>query len=343
MAHGNCSPAFSGAPKGGCAINTPAISVIIPVYNAEKYLLRCLDSIAGQTFGDFEALCVDDGSTDASADILDAYARKDSRFKILHQPNGGPGSARNLGLEHAAGEWLAFADADDVLHPKMYEILAGAAEEKGAHCVYCLYKEFDADGEALFDEPDPQTAPLLKECPEGILALEIPEVVLWNKLIRRSAAKDLRFPPQLKYSEDYYFTVMLYTRIHQVAFIDAALYGYAQSAGSLMRSEKRLKIMTDALTSMDMMYEGTKGYGLERLHARIADEMMHYILSFRFQTENTENEKAITQKAKDIFRRYITPYLADKNIPLKTKIQVTGCYLVPPVYARYRKALDPTL
>lgn len=324
-------------------MDTPAISVIIPVYNAEKYLARCLDSVARQTFADFEALCVDDGSTDASANILDKYARIDSRFKVFHQPNGGPGSARNLGLEHAAGEWLAFADADDVLHPKMYEILAGAAETTGADLAYCQYKEFDADAEVIFDAPVSQTAPLLKECPEGILALEIPEVVLWNKLIRRSAARGLRFPLQLKYSEDYYFTVMIYAGIQKVAYVDAALYGYAQSPGSLMRSEKRLKIMTDALTSLEMMYEGTNGPGLERLHAKIADEIMHYILSYRFQTKSTENEEAIAQKARDMFLRYISRYLADKNIPMKTKIQVTGCYLIPPVYARYRKALDPTL
>lgn len=324
-------------------MKTPAISVIIPVYNAEKYLSRCLDSIARQTFGDFEALCIDDGSTDATAGILDAYALKDKRFKVFHQTNGGPGSARNLGLGHAAGEWLAFADADDVLHPEMYEILAAAADTTGADCVYCLYREFEADGEVHFDQPVAQTAPCLEESPDGILALEIPEVVLWNKLIRRDAARGLRFPPQLMYSEDYYFTVMLYARIQKVAFVGAALYGYAQGPGSLMRSEKRLRIMTDALTSLELMYDGTQGAGLERLHARIADEMMHYILSYRFQTKNTDNETVIAQKAKAVFRRYLPAYLANKHIPWKTKIQVTGCFIVPPVYAFYRKALDPTL
>lgn len=92
---------------------TPQISVIVPIYNTEKWLRRCLESILAQTFTDFELLLIDDGSTDSSGAICDKYAEKDSRIRIFHKPNGGVSSARNLGLDNARGEWITFVDSDD--------------------------------------------------------------------------------------------------------------------------------------------------------------------------------------------------------------------------------------
>lgn len=96
---------------------TPKISVIVPVYNAEKSLCRCIDSILTQTYQDFELLLIDDGSKDSSGTICDSYAAKDSRIKVFHKPNGGVSSARNLGIDNAQGEWLTFVDADDWVYP----------------------------------------------------------------------------------------------------------------------------------------------------------------------------------------------------------------------------------
>ena len=92
---------------------TPLISVIVPIYKAEKYLHRCVDSLLAQTFQDFEVLLVDDGSPDRSGEICDEYAKKDSRVRVFHKENGGVGSARNLGLKASKGEWIAFLDSDD--------------------------------------------------------------------------------------------------------------------------------------------------------------------------------------------------------------------------------------
>ena len=89
------------------------ISVIVPVYNAEKYLCRCIDSILAQTYKDFELLLIDDGSKDSSGAICDEYAAKDSRVRVFHKENGGVGFARNVGLDHAQGDWVTFVDSDD--------------------------------------------------------------------------------------------------------------------------------------------------------------------------------------------------------------------------------------
>ena len=101
--------------------DSPHISVIVPVYNTEKYLSRCLDSICGQTYRNLEILCVNDGSTDGSAAILDAYAAKDPRIRIFNQPNAGLAAARNTGLQQAKGKWITGVDSDDYLEPDAYE------------------------------------------------------------------------------------------------------------------------------------------------------------------------------------------------------------------------------
>lgn len=119
----------------------PAISMIVPVYNTELYLHRCIDSILSQTFTDFELLLIDDGSTDRSGEICDEYAGKDKRVRVFHKENGGVSSARNLGLDEARGEWIAFVDSDDWVSTKLLEFLFSEAE-KGKHdLVFCNYAE----------------------------------------------------------------------------------------------------------------------------------------------------------------------------------------------------------
>ena len=98
-------------------MTTPLISVIVPIYNVEEYLSGCLESILSQNFSDFEIICIDDGSTDESGSILEMYASKDSRIRTVHQENKGLSSARNVGLDMARGEYIAFCDSDDYYHP----------------------------------------------------------------------------------------------------------------------------------------------------------------------------------------------------------------------------------
>ena len=102
---------------------SPTISVIIPVYNTEMYLRRCIDSVLAQTYQDFELLLIDDGSKDSSGAICDEYAAKDARVRVFHKENGGVSSARNLGLDNARGEWVTFVDSDDYIEKKLSQVL----------------------------------------------------------------------------------------------------------------------------------------------------------------------------------------------------------------------------
>ena len=123
--------------------NQPKVSVIIPVYNAEKYLRECLDSVVNQTLREIEIICVDDGSTDASLEILEEYAAKDNRVKVLRQQNQYAGVARNNGMAAASGEYYMFLDADDFFEPELLEELYTKAAELRADVCLCGADKFD--------------------------------------------------------------------------------------------------------------------------------------------------------------------------------------------------------
>lgn len=114
---------------------SPVISIIVPVYKADKFLKRCVDSILAQTFTDFECILIDDGSPDSSPAICDEYAKKDPRVKVIHQKNGGVSAARNAGLDAALGEWIGFVDSDDWIEKDTYEVALNAAVEQNADIV----------------------------------------------------------------------------------------------------------------------------------------------------------------------------------------------------------------
>lgn len=128
----------------------PQVSIIIPIYNAEKYLRECIDSILAQTLYDIEVILVDDGSNDTSPVICDEYVSMDNRVKVIHKPNGRASSARNAGIRVATGEYIAFVDADDWVSPEMYKTML----ESGADVCLCDYVRFQADKEYPFTQPN---------------------------------------------------------------------------------------------------------------------------------------------------------------------------------------------
>ena len=129
----------------------PKVSIIIPVYNVEKYLKECLDSVVNQTLTDLEIVCVNDGSTDASGQMLDAYAAKDKRFKVIHKENGGYGKAMNVGFDQATGEYIGIVEPDDYIAPDMYESLYQKAVENQVDFIKADFNRFiDQDGKRVF-------------------------------------------------------------------------------------------------------------------------------------------------------------------------------------------------
>ena len=205
----------------------PKISVIVPVYNTARYLARCLDSIAAQTFPDWECICVDDGSTDESGAMLDAYARRDARFRVIHQENGGVSRARNAGLDAARGEWIAFVDSDDWIEPETYELAWNAAQTHGADLVQWDYSS-DGAGKSI-------TGLAL---PEGYFAVPRDATYfcpsMWHKFVlrKRICANRLRFPEDIRLSEDRLFALQCYIAAERCFHLDRCLYHYVMNQES---------------------------------------------------------------------------------------------------------------
>ena len=135
------------------------ISVILPVYNMEAYVERCVESLCRQTYRNLEIILVDDGSTDHSGAICDALAKADSRIRAFHKANGGVSSARNWGLQHARGDYIGFCDPDDAVHRDMYRLLFEALEETNSQCAVCSFAVFSDAAVISLGEPLPEEAP----------------------------------------------------------------------------------------------------------------------------------------------------------------------------------------
>ncbi len=179
----------------------PKISVIVPVYNAEKYLHRCIDSILSQTFTDFELLLIDDGSKDKSGTICDEYAEKDSRVKVFHKKNGGVSSARNLGLDNAKGEWICFVDSDDYIESGFLQSFEGNLD---SDLVVGNMVSLSHQGVFGILSPGIDSGFHTKDVFSLILALQAFRVP-WGKMFRKDCIGKLRFNVQLKIGEDNHF------------------------------------------------------------------------------------------------------------------------------------------
>lgn len=219
--------------------NGPLISVIVPVYDVEKYLSKCLDSLLAQTWRNLEIIVVNDGSPDGSWDIMQDYAARDSRIRLRRQKNGGLSAARNAGLELARGEWIGFMDSDDYAAPEMYERLYRAAAEQGAQMAVCSFTYVTPDG-----KPIPRTSPITKnEVLSGMQMMERlagPQnwyyITAWNRLYQKKLFDAVRFPVG-KLHEDEYTAHLFYWQCERVAIVKEAMYYYVQQDGSIMHTE----------------------------------------------------------------------------------------------------------
>lgn len=215
------------------------ISVIIPIYNTEKFLKRSLDSVMNQSYRNLEVIMVDDGSTDKSAEICKEYAAKDPRFLYFYEENSGPSAARNLGLEKCTGNYIAFLDPDDYLHVDMYAKLIHALQETHAGMAICDFRVVYGD-EPYDAEPEYKTQILNRREAQAIY-FDDPHsatvaTVVWNKLIPASVMKKFRFPVDRMVAEDESVTYKLLYSFSQIVYVNAPYYNYFIFDGSIMNS-----------------------------------------------------------------------------------------------------------
>jgi CDP-glycerol glycerophosphotransferase len=248
---------------------SPRLSIVVPVYDVERYLSECLDSILGQDFTDFELIVVDDRSPDGCADILRDYEQRDDRVRVLSlEQNVGLGYARNAGLEIARGDYIWFIDSDDLLRPGTMAKVMDRAEATGAEVVMFSWVRFYEDA----TEKVGTNTEILAKAPEIFTASECPQIlkvlqVAWNKIIRRELLErtNLRFPTG--YYEDTAFTYPLLASARSITTLPIVVVGYRQRASGAItatRSGRHFEVLGQWAQAMTKMAELNSGNQLLR-------------------------------------------------------------------------------
>ena len=281
------------------------VSIIVPVYQVEKYIRQCVDSILAQTFTDFELILVDDGSKDQSGKICDEYARMDTRVKVIHKENGGAADTRNRGVNQAVGNYVMFVDSDDYLAPTMLECLYRNILNENADIAACNY--------LYFFENDRKKDFATNVQSEVLTGTEIFYyrknernygfwTVVWNKLMKRETVGKVRFRSG-KYYEDEFWANEIYQMDIKIVTIPECLYYYRQHENSTMRQKK----IARSLDLIEAYQERIYIYLQEQKYSRQAYKVLVYSLehleeSKRLITNEDERKKYIQaeKRTKDI-------------------------------------------
>lgn len=219
---------------------TPRVSVIIPVYNVEMFLERCVSSVCNQSFTDMEVILVDDGSTDHSGKLCDVLAEKDSRIKVIHQKNGGLSDARNTGIAYARGQWVSFVDSDDWVEECFVDNLLKEAEKNQCAIVGCSYRKvFENQQYDFSDKKYNLQIYEKKEIMSNLIDNKIQQVV-WNKLYKKELIDRILFEKG-KYHEDEFWSYQVFAKVNRYVEIDYVGYNYFQRADSIMGEQYSFK------------------------------------------------------------------------------------------------------
>lgn len=225
------------------------VSVIVPIYNVAEYLKECVDSILGQTYRHLEVLLIDDGSPDDAPRICDEYAMIDNRVKVIHKENGGLSDARNVGIEHASGEWLLFVDGDDYIEQNMVETLVSAAKTSRASlamCGACAFRFSDSTRITnstwiSIESGITSGENVLRQIDSGG-NLPIVYIVPWNKLYSRATFDCVRYPVGRVHEDEAVIHHVLGIN-SRIVCVDGALYNYRQRNDSIIREKSIRKVM----------------------------------------------------------------------------------------------------
>lgn len=249
------------------------VSIIVPIYNVEKYIFKCIDSIINQTYNNIEIILVDDGSKDKCPEICDEYAAKDNRICVIHKENGGLVSARKAGIEKARGEYLMFVDGDDWIADNMVELMANTIIKENVDCIICNYYKSDKEDipqemffeEKLYNETDYKNIILPKILFSGRLFRFGIDPSNWCKLFRTANIKEYIWavPDTVSLGEDAACTYPFFINsCKSVAIIDKTLYYYRQNPESILHSysSKQIQGTTDLLKHLRKQTKSNKQF-----------------------------------------------------------------------------------
>lgn len=312
------------------------ISVIIPVYNVEQYLEKCLDSILNQTYKNIEIILVNDGSIDKSGVICDEYSRKYNNIKVFHKENSGVSSARNLGIDNATGQYLAFVDPDDYIDANMYEILVKKIVETNSDIAMCSFVYVQEHENIVEDNSDE----IIIFDKEEVLSRYFNRVkpfnasFLWNKLFKRELFEKDRLDVELKIQEDTEILLRIYDKVNLVVYIASPLYLYLIRNGAA--TEGRI---SQKKVNMDIALLKIFEYTKKNISKYKSAALRNYVVCyFNIIIEIIKNYNEYGIYYDDVINRLKKMYfiiLFDKELKFKYKFHSTLLLLSKRLYKLY--------
>lgn len=306
------------------------ISVIVPIYNVEKYLEKCIESILAQTYTDYELILVNDGSTDGCYEICQKFSKRDVRIKLINKPNGGLSSARNVGIDNSKGDYITFVDSDDYISKYMLQELYRGLCENEADIAMCSFKRVK-ENETIVDENCSIKVDIHDsiECFRRIYTDKVDEyTVAWGKLYKSSLFQKIRYP-EGKIHEDEFVTYKVFAQANRVVYIDTPLYFYLIRNQSIMHStfSKKSLARLDAYIERIGYFETISKYELASMAAkRYIDKSAEYFVLM------TDSDKYIIRnQAIDLYTKYHQFFKYEtwrEKIKIKSFAQCLGIFWI---------------
>lgn len=296
------------------------LSVIIPVYNVEQYLQKCVHSVLSQKHEKLQVLLIDDGSTDASAKMCDDFAKVDKRVKVIHKINEGQAKARNVGLKHAQGEYIAFLDSDDYVHEEMYGKLIDIIQKNNCEVAACAIQNVDEQGNCIGKRVFDDTLSFLsrEEVIEDLFKQEKVRFEVWNKVYKKELLDGVKFVEGQLY-EEIGFDRQLFQKIDRYAFLNTPLHFYlTKRAGNTNSyfSEKKLCVFDE----LDNFIADIQDMDLpNRIVQKMETLKMNFCISLTLAAKKYKASKKVKKYLKEKFREVKkankrNPYISKKGI-----------------------------
>lgn len=301
----------------------PKISIIIPVYNTEKYLRKCLDSVVGQTLKDIEIICVNDGSTDNSLQILQEYAQKDNRIKVVTQRSGEPSATRNVGLRIATADYITFMDSDDWIAPETYQTALEELKEDIDIVVFganVISEGIDENSKMFMEATRHQIMPCLGEVELNDTIIRKTSVTPWNKIFKKSILdqNNITFAEGLAHEDDLFF-IEYALMCKKAYYIEKKLYNYVQRPNSIMDKmfkKESPKIIDGILMSFEL-YKFLKNKNILDEHLNLLIKIFEWYVFSDYTFCKDENKAKVMETAQEIARKMDLGEVGNEHVLIK--------------------------
>jgi len=320
------------------------ISIVLPIYNVEKYLIDCIESVINQSYRNIEIILVDDGSSDRSGAICDEYKDKDSRIKVIHKENGGLSDARNSGLKISTGEYITFIDSDDCIGLNYIDILVKMIEKYDAEIAICNYNHVEESFSFNHEKSTDNTSMIYEynniECIKNMYLANKQglEFLAWGKLYSKKLfTENGIIYPKGKIHEDTFTTYKVIYNAKKIVFNDTKLYFYRKRNGSIMNSQFSIKFLNklEAIEETCEFFENKSEIDLLQLafndYMKIAMKLYHKLEISYIEKDKKNLKKQLIKKTKTIYAYYIKKI----KYPMKKKIYYCIILNISDIFRRY--------